>query len=775
MSAPAATGFDRPSTSLEGRSVRVRGTVQGVGFRPFVYSLAQRHGLSGLVRNTGTQVEIEIEGPPAALDGFLADLQAKAPPLAAIERIDVTTRSLSGYQHFRIVPSELSGGHQPVAPDIATCDDCLRELFDPADRRYRYPFINCTNCGPRFTIIEALPYDRARTTMRHFQMCASCRREYEDPADRRFHAQPIACPVCGPRVWLHGLEGCAESSGGHDPFVAAARLLRSGHILAVKGLGGFQLACDATSEAAVSRLRQRKRRYGKPFALMVPDLHWAVRLAVVNPTAMTLLQSRERPIVLVERLPDALLAPDIAAGLSTIGLMLPYTPLHHLLLREMAGPLVLTSGNLSEEPIAIGNEEALDRLAQVADAFLLHDREICARYDDSVIRVTGAAAVPIRRARSFAPAPIALPFRATQDILAFGAQQKNTFCLVHESNAYLSQHIGELNNVLTGDHLRDTLALYLKLFRAEPRLIAHDAHPDYLSTRCALEYAGGIPRVAVQHHHAHVVSCMAEHQLEGPVIGVAYDGTGLGSDGAIWGGEVLTATWRGYERRAHVRYVPLLGGEAAVHEPLRMLVSHLWAADLMAEHTCARLFERLSSEQRTIWRQQFESGLNAPPTSSCGRLFDAAAVLLGVCEGASYEGEPAARLEAIADPHAEGVYPYEVVHTNGRLVVNPGPTLLAMWHALERGDPVPAIAMRFHHTVASFTARVCGLVHGVTGITQVCLSGGCFQNALLLEHTRAGLEKRGFQVFTHNVVPPNDGGIALGQAIVAAGRSGIQQ
>jgi hydrogenase maturation protein HypF len=609
--------------------------------------------------------------------------------------------------------------------------------------------------------------------MRHFEMCAACRREYEDPTNRRFHAQPIACPVCGPRVWLQSID---EPLAAGEIFDVAAQLLRAGRILAVKGLGGFQLACDALNGAAVARLRQRKCRYGKPFALMVPDLSWAARLAVVNPAALALLQSRERPIVLLERLSDASLAPEIAAGLSTIGLMLPYTPLHHLLLRQVNGPLVLTSGNLSEEPIAIHNEEALDRLRQVADAFLMHDREINARYVDSVLRVIDGSGVPIRRARSFAPAPIALPFNLPQDILAFGAQQKNAFCLVRGSNAILSQHIGDLDNLLTVDHLRDTLALYLNVFRAEPRIIAHDLHRDYLSTRCALEYSDStLPRVAVQHHHAHIVSCMVEHRLEGPVIGVAYDGTGLGVDGAIWGGEVLTATWHEFERCAHLRYVPLLGGEKAVREPLRMLVSHLWAAEANAEQAYAQVFGRLTAEQLNVWRQQFESGLNAPPTSSCGRLFDAVAVLLGVCEDARYEGEPAARLEAIADAHIEDCYPYEIVQENGRLVVDSAALFAAILQALEHGDPVSSIAARFHNTVASFTADLCSQVRNRTGIGIVCLSGGCFQNALLVQRTRTALENQGFDVLTHLRVPPNDGGIALGQAVIAAASVGMLQ
>ncbi|HSL72210.1 MAG TPA: carbamoyltransferase HypF, partial [Longimicrobiales bacterium] len=519
---------------------------------------------------------------------------------------------------------------------------------------------------------------------------------------------------------------------------------------------------------AVQRLRARKHRYGKPLALMVADLSAAQELCSIPQAAAAALLSRERPIVLLGRHDRTRIADAVAPRMSTLGVMLPYTPLHHLLLRAFGGPLVMTSGNLSEEPIATGNQEALTRLADIADAFLLHDRDIYSRYDDSVVRLIGRQVAPIRRARSFAPAPIALPFSAPTDILAFGAQQKSTFCLVTGDQAYVSQHIGELDNLATGDHFHDTLELYLNLFRAEPQLIAHDLHPDYMSTAAAQHYPGaGLTRVGVQHHHAHTVSCMAEHGLSREVIGVSYDGTGLGLDGAVWGGEIMTATWRGFQRQAHLKYVPLLGSEAAIRQPLRMAASHLWAADPQAEQTYAQIFRRFTGEERRVLRRQFESGFNSPLTSSCGRLFDAVAALLRVCDEASYEGQPAVELEAIADPSAVGCFPYDIVEQDNRFIIDPSFTLSALWHAYRGDTPIAELSTRFHNTVAAWTADACRRVRDRTGIDAVCLSGGCFQNALLSTRTQIALEHAGFQVYTHQRVPANDGGISLGQAVVA--------
>lgn len=750
---------------MQGLSVRVRGIVQGVGFRPFVFQLAERYQLTGWVRNTNTQVEIEVEGGDEALTDFLRDLRESAPPLARIDEIVSEERPASGFTSFEIIESQLDAGWQSIPPDTASCDACLDELLDPDERRYRYAFTNCTHCGPRFTIIDSLPYDRNRTTMRCFPMCEDCRREYEDPRDRRFHAQPIACPACGPRLWLQMPD--AEFAQG-DPIEACASLLEGGSIVAVKGLGGYQLACDATNPEAVARLRAHKRRWGKPFALMVPDLEWVERLCEVTAVEMEVLKSRERPIVLLKQRPGSSLAADIAPGLDTLGLMLPYTPLHHLLLDRFAGPLVMTSGNLSEEPIAIGNREAVERLSDIADAFLFHDRDIYARYDDSVVRVLGDTVVPIRRARSYAPAPIDLPFTARRDILACGAQQKNTFCLVKESKAFLSQHIGELENLETLLHFESSLETFKRLFRIEPRVIAHDMHPDYLSTRFAHDYADpSAMRVVVQHHHAHVVSAMAEHGIAEPVIGVAYDGTGYGTDGAVWGGEILVADWKSFKRIGHLRYAPMPGGEAAIRKPYRMAAGYVWSLCAASEAEFAPFIATLPVGERIILRRQLEVQLNTPLTSSCGRLFDGAAALLDVRREAVYEGQAAVELEALADPRVDDIYPFDVLREGDVWVVDPAATLRALWCDFRAGRSISTVAAAFHNTVAAFTLDVCREARDEHGLNRVVLSGGCFQNALLIRRLLDGLQAGGFEVFTHRLVPPNDGGLSLGQAVVA--------
>ncbi len=750
---------------MQGLSVKVRGTVQGVGFRPFVYQLAEEHRLTGWVRNTSRQVEIELDGSSDALEGFLRGLRERAPPLARIDDVDVEPRPPSGFSSFEIIESQLEEGWQSIPPDTATCDACLDELLDPAERRYGYPFTNCTHCGPRFTIIESLPYDRDRTTMRCFDMCKDCRREYEDPRDRRFHAQPVACPACGPKVWLQAPDG--EVAEG-DPIEACASLLGSGRVVALKGLGGYQLACDATNPDAVARLRQRKRRYGKPFAVMVPDVEWAKQLCVATEIEVEALESRERPIVLMKRRPEATVAPEVAPGLDTLGVMLPYTPLHHLLLRCFAGPIVMTSGNMSEEPIAIGNREAVERLGEIADAFLFHDRDIYARYDDSVVRVLGDHVVPIRRARGYAPAPVDVPFTAAHDILACGAQQKSTFCLVKESKAFLSQHIGDLENLETLEHFESSLETFRRLLGVEPQVIAHDMHPDYLSTHFAHDFpAPSAVRVVVQHHHAHIVSAMVEHGLEEPVIGVAYDGTGYGTDGAIWGGEILVADWASFERLGHLRYAPMLGGEAAIRKPYRLAAGYIWSLC----PGCVREFEpflaTLPIGERIILRRQLETGLNTPLTSSCGRLFDVAAALLGVRREALYEGQPAVELEAIADPAVKEIYPFDIIREGDGWVIDPAALLRALWCEYRAGRPVSYIAAAFHNTVAEFTAGVCRKIRDARGLNRVVLSGGCFQSAFLTRRLLDGLEAAGFEVFTQREVPPNDGGLSLGQAAVA--------
>jgi len=750
---------------VKGLSVRVRGTVQGVGFRPFVFQLAERFDLKGWVRNTNTQVEIEVDGEEEALTGFLRALRDEAPPLAVIDWIGSEARPPAGYRSFEIVVSELGAGWQAIPPDTATCDECLSEIADPDQRRYRYPFTNCTHCGPRFTIITDLPYDRARTTMHCFEMCDACRAEYGDPRDRRFHAQPIACPVCGPGLWLELKDGTTREG---DSIAATVDLLRSGAIVAVKGLGGFQLACDARNPQAVAALRSRKRRYGKPFALMLPDEPWVGRLC--DPTAADLeaVRRRERPIVLMRRRTGVDIAPGVAPGLDTLGIMLPYTPLHQLLLERFAGPLVMTSGNLSEEPIAIGNREAAQRLAELADAFLFHDRDIYARYDDSVVRVLGETAVPIRRARGYAPAPIDLPFTATRDILATGAQQKSTFCLVKESKAFLSQHIGELENLETLEHYETSLELFERLFRIEPDVIAHDMHPDYMSTRFAHDHpATSAVRIPVQHHHAHIVSAMTEHGLHDPVLGVAYDGTGYGTDGAIWGGELLLTRWGSFERLAHLRYAPMLGGEAAIRKPYRMAAGYVWSLCASSEHEFEPFIATMPVGERILLRRQFEARLNAPATSSCGRLFDAAAALLGIRREAEYEGQAAVELEARADATVRDVYPYDILRDGDRWIVDPAATLRALWCDFRAGHDESRVAAAFHNTVAEFTRDLCRRARESTRVNRVVLSGGCFQNALLTQRLCVGLAEDSFEIFTHRLVPPNDGGLSLGQATVA--------
>ena len=583
--------------------------------------------------------------------------------------------------------------------------------------------------------------------------------------DGKVRRQPVACPACGPRLWLHG----ESSSAAEDPVEDCAASLKQGRIVAIKGLGGFQLVCDAMDPEAVATLRSRKRRYGKPFALMVPDVAWAKLVGEPGPEELEALESRERPIVLLKQRSGAPLAPDIAPGLNTLGVMLPYSPLHHLLLQAFDGPLVMTSGNMSEEPIAIGNGEALERLGEIADAFLLHDRDIYARYDDSVVRKLGDAVLPIRRARGFAPAAVDLCFEAPRDILAVGAQQKSTFCLIKESKAILSQHIGDLENLETLEHFEASLETYERLFRVQPQVIAHDMHPDYMSTRVAHDYpAVQALRVAVQHHHAHIVSVMAEHGLREPVIGVAYDGTGYGTDGAVWGGEIMVADWSRFERAAHLRYAPMLGGAAAILKPYRMAAGYIWGLCRGAAQSEFDAFiGTLPIGERIILRRQFETKLNTPLTSSCGRLFDAAAAILGVCREALYEGQPAIELEAIADLGADELYPYDVLREGDGWIIDPMAALRALWCDHRAGRPASAIAGIFHNTVASFTVATCKLVREARKLNSVALSGGCFQSALLTRLMVDQLGAEGFEVFTHRLVPPNDGGLSLGQAVVA--------
>jgi hydrogenase maturation protein HypF len=762
MGQPAAPAVER-------RRIRVRGLVQGVGFRPFVYRLAAEHRLTGWVRNTGEGVEIEAEGSPGDLDAFARGLRSGAPPLARLEKCHLRTIPARGERAFTIRPSRTArGGPLPVSPDVATCAACLEELWDPAARRHRYPFTNCTHCGPRFTLIDALPYDRARTTMRAFPLCDACRAEYLDPADRRFHAEPIACPACGPRLELRG----ALAAAGNDALRAAAALIREGGILALRGLGGFQLACDASRAETVARLRERKHREAKPFAVMVPELDAARSLCHVSPAEETALAGPRAPIVLLRRRgapgPSASpVAEGVAPGLDTLGVMLPGTPLHHLLLREYGAPLVMTSGNRSEEPIAADNEEAVERLAGIADAFLLHDREISSRYDDSVVRVEGGEEVVLRRARGYAPEPLRLPRRSPEPILAAGAQLKSTFCLVRGEQAFLSQHLGDLDDALTLAHYHQTLELYRRLFRVEPGVVACDLHPDCAASRFARSLEG-VSIVEVQHHHAHVVSCLAEHGLTGPAIGVAFDGTGYGTDGATWGGELLVADWRGFRRAAHLGYLGLPGGDAAAREPWRMALSALaYAYGEEAHDVAAEVLARISPERRRAVLEMGLRGVHAPPTSSMGRLFDAVAALAGLRDVNRYEGEAAMELEGRAADTDGGAYPLPLVPVGDGAIWDPAPLIRAVVDDVRRGEDVRALASRFHRALAAAVVEGCARVRETDGLRTVALSGGCFQNRRLARLAREGLERAGFRVLTHRRVPPNDGGVSLGQAAVA--------
>lgn len=747
----------------------VTGLVQGVGFRPFVHRLALRHELTGWVRNTSGDVEIQVEGESARVDAFVAALHTDTPVLAVIESVVRHESAPSGAAHFTVESSSIATGERlPVSPDVATCDACLAELVDPANRRYRYPFITCTDCGPRFTVIESMPYDRERTSMRAFPQCPACEAEYRSPGNRRYHSETNSCPVCGPRVWMTRGQGESVEAEGHDAFREAAALLRRGGILALRGLGGFHLAVDATSDDAVQRLRARKHRESKPLAVMLSDLAAARTVGLVGASEADLLTSPQRPIVLLQHAegPGHRLAPSVAPGLAHVGVMLAYTPLHHLLLREAAVPLVMTSGNRSDEPIATGNEEALDRLGGIADAFLMHDREIVARYDDSVLRVVRQAPVFLRRARGFAPLPIDLPLESPRPLLAVGPHLKNTFALLHGRRAYLSQHIGDLENIETVAHFQAALERFRTLFGVRPEVVAHDLHPGYLSTRLALD--SGLPVVAaVQHHHAHVAAVMAEHGETAPVIGVALDGTGFGADGAIWGSEVLHADLTGYRRLAHLRYAPLPGGDAAARAPWRAAAGYL--ADVSeAGVALARATAGVSDLHVDLVRRQLERRINAPRASSMGRLFDAAAAVLGVRTTARYEGEAAMLLEALAGSHPGQALPFAIASLPEGRELDMVPALVMLAERAESGESPASLAACFHDTVVYATGELVRHAMEDTGCTTVALGGGCFQNARLLAGLQRRLESMGARVLVPVRLGPNDGSISIGQAAVGA-------
>ncbi len=830
-------------------SLHVTGVVQGVGYRPFVYNLARRLGVTGWVRNASDGVWCLAEGDPETLEAFERALRVEAPPMAVVESVVAEEVDPEGATEFVIVASHAEEGAMTlVSPDIATCDACRGELLDPSDRRYRYPFINCTNCGPRFTIIDDVPYDRPMTTMRDFPMCPECSDEYGNPADRRFHAQPDACFICGPRLYLNSADSApdwtwspeaetsprphrdrnAERLRSDAILEAATALLRGGGILAIKGLGGFQLACDATNEAAVSRLRDRKRRWGKPFAVMMPTLELAGAYCEISADESKLLTSPAAPIVLLrlgegagdgaaapyaasaepgeglgrsaataregvgggrmrvpqpaegaglfavsrrglseQATPADALASGLAPNLAELGVMLPYTPLHHLLLSAVGIPLVMTSGNLSDEPIATGNAEALDRLGEIADAVLLHDREIRSRYDDSVARVVSSGTELVRRARGFAPFPIRLPFRSDVDILALGPEQKNTVTLLSGEYAFVSQHIGDMENAETFAAFERTIELYSRLFRVNPGIVAYDLHPEYLSTKHALRL--GLPAVGVQHHHAHVAGVAAEHGIDGPFIGVALDGTGYGPDGTIWGGEVLLATLGGFDRLARLSHMPMPGGAAAVRRPARMAIGALAAAGLLGHPGAEPLRSRLAEGEEATLLRMIERGVNSPLTSSMGRLFDAMAAICGVRDDAGYEGQAAIELEAIADASAQGSYRFAI--TPGEpTVIESAPLLEAALDDIVRGVPASTVSARFHRAVAAAIVDQCILASTSSVTGTVALSGGVLMNRLIMDGAFLGLKDAGLQPITHVRLPVNDGGVSFGQAVVAHAR-----
>jgi hydrogenase maturation protein HypF len=757
-----------PARARRRARVRVDGTVQGVGFRPYVYRLAGELGLAGFVLNDARGVLIEVEGSQAAVDRFLARLGSEAPPLAVVEQLVVEERAPSGDQVFVI--RESAAGElpdAPVTPDTATCEDCLRELFDPKDRRFRYPFINCTNCGPRFTIVCGVPYDRPLTTMASFAMCAECRAEYENPADRRFHAQPNACPVCGPSVRLIGAPG-----GANDPLSAAVVALASGAIVAIKGIGGYHLACLAGDERAVAALRARKHREDKPFALMAPSPAVATTLVSLSPRALELLTGPERPIVLAPRLPGAPVAESVAPGARELGVMLPYSPLHHLLVADVGETLVMTSANVSDEPIAYRDDDALERLRDITDVFLVHDRPIQTRTDDSVVRVgAGRAPAFLRRSRGYVPAPLALPGAGTpRPLLACGAELKNTFCLARGTRAWVSHHIGDLENYETLRSFTEGIEHFGALFAVEPEVVAHDLHPEYLSTKYALDL-DGVELVGVQHHHAHLAACLAEHGEPGPALGVIFDGTGYGLDGTVWGGELLLGDLRSFRRVGSLLPVALPGGARAIRQPWRMACSWLSAALDGEPQLPASLAGRVEPRAWAQVHRLIVTGTAAPATTSMGRLFDAVAALAGIRAEVNYEGQAAIELEAACDPNESGSYPIAVIGgADAPLAIDPRETIRAVASDVGAGEAPGVIARRFHRTIARATVEACAGLAATHGAEVVVLSGGVFQSRLLLEKTSNELSAIGLRVLVPERLPVNDGGISYGQAAVAAAR-----
>lgn len=756
------------------KKLLINGIVQGVGFRPTVYNYAQKYSLKGWVLNASHGVEIELHGEPEQIQAFIRELRSNPPRMARIDTFEQSDLPFKPFQSFTIVESvDDPADFLPVSPDLNVCPDCLKELFTPTDRRFRYPFINCTNCGPRFSIVRAIPYDRPNTSMAGFPLCPDCEKEYHDPADRRFHAQPVACPVCGPRIWLQ--IGNKSKAEGENALQDARKLLAEGKILAIKGLGGFHLACDATNLNAVNQLRLRKKRSGKPFALMAPDLETIRLYARVNPDEEELLTSVQAPIVLLQLTSaGSRLAKIVAPDQNTLGFMLPYTPLHHLLLEKAEGfpsVLVMTSANLSEEPIVTQNDQAVKRMAGIADAFLMHNRPIETRIDDSVASIFRGERYFSRRARGYAPNPIQLA-QSCPPSLACGTHLKNTFTLAREKYAFVSHHIGDLDNQETWDAYVSAIDHYQQIFRIKPELIACDLHPDYLATRYALDLSAkkNLPLIKVQHHHAHISSCLADNSWDSnePVIGLSFDGTGYGTDGKIWGGEVFLANYRGFERRFHLQYLPLPGGEASIKKPARLALGYLAALDLLDRSQNLSPTNFLSEIEQQVVINQVRTGFNTPLNSSMGRLFDAVAALIGLYQEISYEAQNAICLEAAADTQTDQAY--ELPNDGDEILLKPLFTQIIA--DLRHSQPVSVIAARFHNTISRLAVDCAKAVRRQTGVNIVAISGGVWQNKRLLENTIPALEEDGFRVLWHHQVPTNDGGVSLGQLLTALAQTG---
>ena len=749
--------------------IQVRGMVQGVGFRPYVFTLANRRSLKGRVLNNPGGVLIDVEGEAASIECFVEEIRGNPPPRSVVEAVECTNQlPAANYETLRIVESDQNGKRLvTISSDIATCQDCLRELLDPLDRRYRYPFINCTNCGPRFTIIEGVPYDRDRTTMREFSMCGDCRMEYQNPLNRRFHAEPIACHRCGPQLLL--LDSSCRILGpeaAEDPIDSVRAFLKDGKIVAIKGIGGFHLACNALDSTAVANLRQRKYREDKPFAVMADSTEEVRRHCYLSREEESLLQSERRPIVLLARRSDSPIAESVAPTVNTLGFMLPYTPLHHLLFHAFGGPLVMTSANVSDEPICYEDAHALSHLGRIADYFLLNNRRINVRADDSVTRVYRGREMVIRRSRGYAPAPIRTAFRFERDILACGAELKNTFCLTQEHNAFVSHHIGDLENLETLTSFTDGIDHFSKLFSIRPGVVAYDLHPEYLSTKYALSLDDSLTRIGVQHHHAHIASCMADNGIDGEVIGVAMDGLGFGSDGRLWGGEFFVASFVEARRIAHLAYVPMPGGAMAIREPWRMAAVYLNRT--LGDDFLSLDLPFIRDLDRRQWgalQRMAATGTNSPPTSSIGRLFDAIAALVGVRNSVNYEGQAAIELEAVAERDCEAKYEFETSDDGSILMVEP--IISGAVEDLVGGLSAGIVSAKFHNSVAHLIASTALRARAEYSLNRVALSGGVFQNMTLLQATTRLLARDGFEVFTHSRVPPNDGGISLGQAAIA--------